>query len=162
MNMAICQICKEPIWSFICPDCLARDIGRWIPRGLNGLFRNFSREFVRNFSGNMDMDELSCIHCRKVRVASICPFCYLAEVYRWLGERGSRLAGTIFRMLPLDGDWAIDRNSGIASVGELVPVSESETKQSDEGICECCEGYSEELALSDGRWICRECEPLEK
>jgi hypothetical protein len=161
MNVPICQMCKEPIWSFICPRCLGRDIGKWLPGNLKGAFRRFNKGFLRSFSSTISMEGLSCILCRRVRVANICPFCYMAEVYDWLRERNRGLAETIFRMLPLARDWTLDERGGVTTVGGAVPVSESELMQRDEGICEACECYSDELGHADGMWICRECESLE-
>jgi hypothetical protein len=162
MDVPICQICKDPIWSFICPDCLAKDIGKWLPRNLRGAFGRFSRGLLSNFSSTIDMDGLRCLRCRRVRVANICPFCYLAEVYDWLRERGSTLAETIYRMLPLAGDWRLDRDGGCAWNSGPVPITESEIEQRDEGMCEACERYSDELLLFDGKWICRDCETIER
>ncbi len=170
MDIPICQICKNPIWSFICPDCLSRDISRWLPRTLRGAFGEFNRTFLRSFSSTIDLDGLRCLHCKEVKVANICPFCYVAEAYDWLRERNGKLAETLLRMLPLTKGWtlgsngecSLDSNGGCAWSGGLVPVTESELEQRDEGVCESCERYSDNLAHINGRWICRECESLER
>lgn len=162
MNIPICQICKDPIWSFICPDCLAKDIGNWLPRNLRVPFRGFSQNLIRNFSSSTDTDSLRCIKCKETKPANICPFCYVAEAYDWLRERNAKLAGALYRMLPLAGDWRLDGNGGCAWNGGPVPVTESENVQKSEGICELCEGYSDRLVFVDGKWICRDCESLER
>jgi hypothetical protein len=162
MNVPICQICKDPIWSFICPDCLSRDINRWLPGNLRGAFKRFNESFLRSFSITIDLDGLRCIRCRKIRIANICTFCYIAEVYGWLREKNMKLAETIYRMLPLARDWKLDSNGGCTWSNGLVPVTESELEQRDEGICELCERYSDELVLMDGMWICRGCESFER
>jgi hypothetical protein len=162
MAIQICQLCKDPIWSFICPHCLARDIGNWLPKNLKGAYKKFNKNFFGNFSFTIDLDGLRCIHCKKMRLANICTFCYLAEVYDWLRRNNRRLAENIFRMLPLASDWRLDKKAGVIWSSGLVPVSDTELELRDEGVCEACDRYSDELSNFDGRWICKECETLEK
>jgi hypothetical protein len=160
MGIPICQICKDPIWSFICPHCLARDISRWLPASIRGAFGRFNSNLLGNFSATIDMDGLRCLRCRKVRLANICPFCYLAEVFDWLHGIKPALAERFFRFVPFRRDLrmgpeVVSWNDGI------VPVSHTEPRETDEGTCESCERYSDELTNVDGRWICRDCESIE-
>jgi hypothetical protein len=153
-------LCKDPIWSFICPRCLARDIVKWLPEKLRGAFKRFNRDFSSSFSATIDMAGLTCLSCRKVRVANICPFCYLAEVCDWLHEIKPALAEVFFRSMPLKRSLRIT-GSGVAWKDGIVPISQTEPQELDEGTCEACERYSDELIHTDGRWLCRDCESLE-
>lgn len=162
MTLSVCHICKDPIWSFICQRCLARDINKWLPKNLKEAFRGFNRDFSRSFSISLETQGLRCLRCKRIRLASVCPFCYIAEVYTWLSERNRKLAAILYRMLPIAGDWKLGKHGGCMWKDGLIPVSESESQPTDEGTCESCERYSDSLVMYDGRWICRDCESLEK
>lgn len=160
MSIPICQMCKDPIWSFICPQCIGKEIRRWLPDRVRSAFSRFDRDLLDNFSTSIDMDGLRCLRCRKVRLASICPFCYLAEVYDWLKDVKPALAESFLRFIPLrsvlrQGSHGMKWNDGI------VPIGHTEMPELDEGICESCDRYTDELIHLDGRWICRDCESLE-
>ncbi|MCK4714001.1 MAG: hypothetical protein KAT35_00375 [Candidatus Aenigmarchaeota archaeon] len=161
MDIPMCQLCKQPIWSFICPQCLSKDIGRWLPNKLKSAFRDFNRVFFSNFFSATDMDGLRCLKCRRIRLANICPHCYVAEVYDWLSDKSTELSDTLLRMLPLKQGLE-HTNTGVAWSRGLIPISRTETEETDEGTCEVCEKYSEELTHTDGRWVCRDCELLER
>ncbi len=160
MDIPMCQLCKQPIWSFICPQCLSADIRKWLPNKLKSAFWDFSKTLSRNFSSVTDMDGLVCLRCRKTRTASICPHCFVAETYEWLRERNAELSETLFRMLPLKQGLE-HTNTGVAWNSGLIPISSTRLQMSEEGICEMCEKYSDELVHVDGRWICKECESFE-
>jgi hypothetical protein len=156
MNMSMCQLCKDPIWSFICPDCLAEDIRKWLPTKLKGAFSKFNEDFLASFSMTIDIDGLRCIHCRKIKLANICPFCYMAEVHEWLMHKNQKLANTILKGIPVTGDWFI--KGGVCSWKDGgVPITETEMIRHEEGTCEACERFSEELLNVDGRLVCRDC-----
>jgi hypothetical protein len=159
--MSICQLCKDPIWSFICPHCLAKDISMWLPERLRGAFKEFHRNLTNSFSFSIEPSGLRCLRCRETRPSSICPFCYIAEVYSWLHGRSPELAMAIRKMLPLAHDWKMAR-AGVAWKDGIVPVSRSEPEELDDGVCEVCERYSDELRHADGKWVCKSCESLER
>jgi hypothetical protein len=156
----MCQICKDPIWSFICPHCLASDISKWLPASLRGAYKQFSSGLIRSFSKSIELDGLRCLHCRKIRLANICPFCYLGEVYDWLGERNPELASRFFRILPMRRSIQF-KPSGLSWKDGVIPISATQDREVDEGMCETCEAHSDELVNNDGRWICRDCENIE-
>ena len=156
MNMSMCQLCKDPIWSFICPDCLSRDIKNWLPAKLKGTFRKFNEDFLGSFSMTIDTDGLRCIHCRKIRLANICPFCYLVEVHEWLRHKNQRLANTILRGIPVSVNWVI-KEDACSLKGSGIPITETELSRHEEGTCEACDRFSEELLAIDGRLVCKDC-----
>ncbi len=160
MSMSVCQLCKQPIWSFICPQCLAMDIRKWLPNKFREAFRQFNSGFLGSFSATIDMDGLRCLKCRKVRLANICPHCYISEVYDWLREMEPRLAETLFRMLPIKQGLEVTGN-GLKWTSGPMPISRTKESLVDEGTCELCERYSDFLVNADGVWLCRDCEKLE-
>jgi len=162
MNVSMCQICKDSIWSFICPHCLANAIEKWLPPYLRDDFGKFSDDFFRSFSTTIDMDGLMCLRCRKIRLANICPWCFLNEVYDWLREKDASLANTVAHALPLGTDWKHHHDDTRHYNNIIVPITASENPLRDEGLCETCESYSQELVHYDGRWVCKDCESLER
>jgi hypothetical protein len=157
MNISICQLCKDPIWSFICPHCLARDISRWLPRKIRGAFSKFNENFFGSFSATIDIDGLRCLRCRKVRLANICPFCYFMEAYDWLRERNLGLARDLLEMIPHNKGIRMD-HSRMLLKSSSIPISFTEDAEADEGYCEICERYDERIVNSDGKWVCRDCD----
>jgi hypothetical protein len=151
MDIAICQICKEPIWSFICPDCLARDIAKWLPKKLSTAFSTFHKDFTSHFQGFFSETKLQCIHCKQLKTASICPFCYIDETLSWLKEKNSDLASRLVKLV-----------SNTRTSTGFQPVTEFRLEEPEEGICEYCGMFSHELVLKNGNWICRECEEFER
>lgn len=157
MQLAVCQICKYPVWSYICPDCLAREIDRWLPRNLSGEFRKFSRFLLEHFASfESSLTKIICLKCHVQKEVSLCSFCYITEVFEWLHEKNSELAKTLFMTLPMD---ASARISGSARNfwTQITPISYVEKPDAAEGICEECGEYSDETELSDGIWLCSGC-----
>jgi hypothetical protein len=155
MQVAVCQICKYPVWSYICPDCLAGEIGKWLPRELSGGFREFSRSFLAHFSSiESNLTQTRCLHCRTMKEATLCSFCYVAEVFQWLHEKDRRLARTLFMALPLDA--SLKATSGMRSEwSEIKPISCTGPGIIEE-ICEEC-GENCETQESEGRRLCSVC-----
>ena len=151
MDMSICQICKEPIWGFICPDCLASDIKAWLPKKLSIAFSTFNKDFVKHFNHDFfGATKLPCLNCNQPKISHICTFCYIQEVVEWLNGKNSDLAKRLMKMMSITGP----------SEG-FHPVTEFKTEGTDEGVCEFCGLFSNELVLKDGKWVCKECEEFE-
>ncbi len=159
MQMAICQICKYPVWSFICPDCIAKEIGRWLPRGLSSEFRGFSRSLLRHFeSFESSLTKVRCLKCRSLKEADLCSFCYIAEIFSWLQAKNRELAKTVFMALPVDVGSGISTKANGTRAITAISFEESLT---DEGICEECEEFSERTSMINGRWVCEACKDYE-
>ncbi len=159
MTIPICQICKDPVWSYICPECLEEDIRKWLPSDISTEFAMFSKTFLKHFNPD-DSDFQVCLHCRTEKPVTVCPFCYIAEVCRWLEEKGFKQGKTLLRMLPLGSDYVLTEtgcqwSDGIKPVGEPNQVT-------DEGLCESCGQYSDDIRCVDGRWLCENCRNLEE
>ena len=156
MQVAVCQICKYPVWSYICPDCLSMEIGKWLPHELSGEFREFNRSFLRHFtSKESNLTTLQCIRCASESEVTLCPFCYIAEAFHWLDGKDRKLARTLFMMLPVDSDWKMDENSGCVWRDGVKPISYAEGSTAEE-ICDEC-GEDSETKESEGRRLCSNC-----
>jgi hypothetical protein len=150
MTLAVCQICKYPVWSYICPDCLSAEITRWLPGKLSSEFSRFSRSFLQHFNSvESNLTRVRCVRCHKAKEATLCSFCYITEAFHWLHERNRALAKTLFMALPVDStlknEWR-----------ETEPISYEE-QEKDEGICEECGEFSEQTSVVNGRWVCDSC-----
>jgi hypothetical protein len=158
MDVPVCQICRDPVWSFICPDCLGRDIGEWLPKGLSLKFSRFHRFLVDSFSPKTYKPIfVSCIRCKRKSVATICPFCYMVEVFHWLKTRNLGLAMKLVKFLPLARDWEISETNGCVLKAGFRPITEMCCDRTQFGLCDECGEYSDELVLENGNWVCREC-----
>jgi hypothetical protein len=126
MDLAVCQICKYPVWSYICPHCLAKEIAAWLPSRLSSDFRKFSRSFLGHFASfESNRTRVRCIRCRRMEEATVCSFCYISEVFSWLQERNRKLARTLFMALPLDASSRIS-GTGSMSTQQITPISYDE------------------------------------
>jgi hypothetical protein len=151
-------MCKDPIWSFICIDCLAKDIKQWLPHQLSfSFFQEFHNPFSVHFN-NIYAGFEYCVNCKSLTQASICPYCYINEVFLWLKNKNPGLAGKIVKMIP--SDFLVTELDGCRHKDDVYPITESKYKKTDIGICESCESYSDELALIDGKWLCKQCVDL--
>ena len=151
--VSVCQICKEPIWNFFCPDCLAQDIKKWLPSKLAEGFLKFHNQFSGYFHSSLDTTFNWCLSCKGLKEAAICPYCYTNEVIYWLRARNQGIANKFARLFPFDFE-KIGHKSIIKSESQPV-ASNGHKKQL--GICDDCGEYSEELACINGEWICDSC-----
>ena len=151
--VSMCQICKEPIWNFFCPDCLSRNIKKWVPENIRSSFEGFHKQFTAYFESNLDNAFNWGLKCKGLREASICPFCYMNEVIYWLKSVNTRLANVFARLFPFD----FDKIGHKALLKTINPPIDSEIKSMQVGICDTCGEYSDELECEEGEWICSDC-----
>jgi len=156
-DVPVCQVCKDPIWSYICVDCLGRDIINWLPSSLAQDFSKFHDGFTKHFDSNLDVTFETCVKCNKTKEANTCPFCYIVEAFHWIKERDTQLAYTLYKMLPLANDWRITHLHGCVWKEGYRPLGEVEDRKTHLGICDNCGEYSDELVQIDDQWVCKEC-----
>jgi hypothetical protein len=158
MDVPICQMCKDTTWSFICPDCMEKDIGEWLPKELLQGFSEFHRFLVDSFSPRSYRPILlPCIKCKRKTVATLCLFCYTVEMFHWLKAKNAGLAEKLARFLPLSNDWKISESGGCVWKAGFRPVTEMDCERINFGICDDCGEYSSELLLRRGKWVCSDC-----
>jgi len=152
--MPICKVCKEPIWNFLCLDCLGEDIAQWLPSAYASRFAAFHRSFTGHFISTNDAAFDSCLKCKSVREAEVCSFCYLNEFMSWAKaepELATKLNQFVFsfeRKGEFDGFF---RNT------RLQPVTDSLCSRESSGFCDACGEYSDELEAGDGGLLCPGC-----
>lgn len=155
-RLALCNICKDPVTTFICPDCLATGIAAWLPASLSLMFEKFHSGFVQHFRSLPDSGLGYCIRCKSLRPASICPHCYLVEASHWLRMTSSRAADVLLHILPLEIECTFTECSGCEWKTSYEPVSADRDEQADENLCDRCGDYGI-IRTVNGEWVCEEC-----
>lgn len=148
MNM--CKICKEPIWNFICIDCIARDVKRHFPAKLLNSFTRFHRNLHRHFHSATDRF-MPCLTCKLSNAPAICIPCYMNEAQSWAKAHG--LMGMVGKKFSFD----FTRLERELREHNALPITESENFREKSGLCDMCGEYSDSLMLVDSEWICEEC-----
>ncbi|MFH1445434.1 MAG: hypothetical protein ABIF08_03055 [Nanoarchaeota archaeon] len=161
MSVFMCQICKEPVTSFMCPNRLAVSIRDWLPSGFVDNFVRMHNTLLVHFSKDscdFEHQHSQCgsrnIICGGKNRVSICAFCYIAEVYDWLKNKNTVLADQFLHVFSLGYKkirFKLDRKI----IRE--PILDTITWKTDSGICDECGEYSDELKLQRKEWVCEAC-----
>ncbi|RLJ01865.1 MAG: hypothetical protein DRP11_03780 [Candidatus Aenigmatarchaeota archaeon] len=152
--VATCRICLEPIYHFICAECLFRNIKLWLERNasyLLGEAEEAHQRLVETFSGMTGNTEL-CAVCKKVTEIVFCPYCYIREMYLHLREFDAVRAEQLVRILNFDFE-----GTGYFRDFEPNPTVLALEEKIEEGICDECGNEAEELFEFNGRFICETC-----
>jgi len=151
----ICQICREPVWNFLCIDCISKDVGKWLPKPATHQFSKFHNEVKSHFHTLVADNYEPCLNCEMLNESPICPYCYTHEVYHWLAQTSPDLAksfGKIFFFYPFEGSEHIKSDRG--------PIEATKNAVSMVGVCDGCGEYSETLvqaATEPGGVYCETC-----
>ena len=146
MESLACNICKEPAWNFMCMNCVAKDVDKFLPRKLSPQFQQFHRNFYTHFDSPQLIlnGQVYCVNCKSTQESPICQHCYTREVHTWLEERNLSVARQFLKMFSFGG---LEEHTAADN-----PSSEVEF-----GICDECGEYADELENVDGEWMCTEC-----
>ncbi len=141
----ICQICREPVWNFLCIDCLSKDVSQWLPKAFSQQFSTFHHDVKTQFHTFIADNYEPCLNCERLNESPVCPYCYTHEVYHWLATTNPDIAknfGKIFFFYPFEGSEFIKSDRGPIEATKNVVVSP--------GICDSCTEYSESLLHAVG------------
>lgn len=156
MSMSICKVCKEPLWNFLCLDCLREDIEAWIPSAHIARFLEFHNSFTNHFLGHADATFDSCLKCKGRKQSQVCAFCYINELISWASNTDSQLADHMRKSFV----FSFERKGefdGFFRNTRLEPLTQINCERESFGICDNCGEYSEELEQKEGSWLCSEC-----
>jgi hypothetical protein len=158
MEVSLCQLCKEPIWNFLCVNCLSRAVGKWLPGVYAAEFSRFHNNIARHF--HYDYRDSKgynyCIRCKNAIESPVCPYCYINEVFLWLRGKNPDLASVFIKIFNFDFEKSGHKDFiGIHATAE--PITEDGTEHEELGICDECGEYSDELRVANGRWVCLQC-----
>lgn len=153
----ICRICLEPIFNFLCIDCLGSSVGKWIssvkPK-MKREFRKFHKSIINHIS--TDENQENCIKCKNTTDAVICPYCYEKEVFWWIFSKNPKLS-QIFSKL-FNFDFLGTGYLPAAKIRNLEPVILVDKRnRSDMNFCENCGQASDDLREENGVWACESC-----
>jgi hypothetical protein len=152
-TVPICQICKEPIWNFFCPDCLAKDVKAWLPSEYSKDFKSFHGSFSGHFHSSMDSTFTSCLKCKAEKESALCPYCYVNEVIHWMKAENVNMANSFVRLFPFDFD-RVGHNVVLKT--RSVPI-DTEQERRHAGLCDVCGEYGDSLLHTEGQWVCEKC-----
>jgi hypothetical protein len=159
---SICRICLEPIYNFICPNCLKKSIKKWIDfkdKSLLDDFENFHHKLTQLFSTEENV--MFCIKCKKIVEIVMCPYCYAKEVFWWLFDKDIRLAKKFAKLFNFDF-----LNVGYLPTIELrnlEPIIITTNREKiDINICEKCGMASDNIKQVNDQWICEMCREEEE
>lgn len=147
-NLSICQLCKEPVWNFICPDCIAKGINSFLPSHFSDSFRQFHSSFMSHFSDS-GFSKNTCLSCKTESLAA-CPYCYTSEVHSWLENENAPMAEKFMSVFSFGFDNHTFQNSN------TIPIK-GDVKEEEFGVCDECGEYADELMFLEGEWICKGC-----
>ena len=147
MDLTLCKICKEPIWNFLCVDCLAEDVRKAMPEHLADEFSAFHRRFVRSFHSHYE--HMYCIKCKNTNSVTVCPYCYLKEVFTVFSEKDTITAKRLIRFLPFF--------KHPYKESDAKTLTEFRAGETNYGVCDCCGEYSDLLMKTDEGWLCENC-----
>jgi len=147
----VCQLCREPIWNFLCVDCLSDNVSKWMPKTLTESFEKFN-ENIRSYIHTTPDNYEPCLKCDLLNETSICPHCYTHETFHWLKTKDSELAASFSKMFffyNFEGAELFSSNA--------LPITESKNNPKDTGSCDNCGKESDYLNNLEGEWYCETC-----
>ena len=148
----ICQLCREPIWNFLCVDCIGSNVQKWLPPKYSQQFTKFHEYLKNHFNTTIPDNYEPCIDCGKFNESPLCPYCYTHEVYHWINPQNPDMArnfSKIFFFYPFEGTEQIKIDSS--------PITETKNLMQADGLCDSCNEYSETLAKSREGLSCEGC-----
>lgn len=154
MDLVLCKMCKEPIWNFLCIDCLADDIKGVLPSHLTQSFRKFHHDLKRYFYNRNH--GTYCIRCGKPNPVAICPYCYLNEAGNWMMGMDQILAKRLLRLIP-PFRHKHDFPNQMISMKFTEAIEGLENGKEHSGLCDRCGEFSEGMRETEGGWLCESC-----
>jgi hypothetical protein len=153
----VCKLCLEPIYNFICVNCLHNSVLKWLSSkklNIKSKFEEFHRNLADHFS-SIENKEF-CIRCRKVSDTAICIYCYSKEIFWWLFEKNKLLAKEFSKVFNLDflGTGYLP---GIKTRNLEPIITYYENPKLDFNLCENCSQVSDNLKEINGAWLCESC-----
>jgi hypothetical protein len=157
MEPMICKICKEPIWNFLCVECIAKDIRGMLPSHLTPGFSKFHHN-IKKYFYNRNHGTF-CVRCRGHSAVSVCPYCYLNEAGNWLMGADQIMAKRLLRLIPPFGHRHSFPNESVSMnfTEAITELDDQDNKGSAPGVCDFCGEFSEALTRTEQGWICEEC-----
>jgi hypothetical protein len=152
----ICKMCLEPIFNFICIDCLGKDVHSWLSTRPDILtpFTAFQKNLFKYFSTTENLEK--CIRCGDTTDTVLCPYCYANEVFWLIFSKDKKLAAEFAKIFNFDfqgpGYMVHTRTRDLQPI-----ILVDDQKKPDMNICDNCGQFSDYLKEKDGAWLCESC-----
>ena len=154
----ICKLCLEPIFNYICFNCLENSVKKWlsgISQELLSKFEKFSQDLKNHFGSSAE--EEKCMICWKKAEMIACPYCYSKEVFDFLSLHDKNLAESFIRNFNFDFLKVGHSSESILTKNLLPIIIVNKKENSDINICENCGNQSDDLKEVNGSYICEVC-----
>ncbi|RLI98744.1 MAG: hypothetical protein DRP00_01350 [Candidatus Aenigmatarchaeota archaeon] len=154
----ICKLCLEPLFNFICVDCLAKDVKKFLfsdKPELRKEFESFHEKFSKFFLSSNPEKKVKCIRCKRTFDVMVCPYCYINELFWWLFGKDIELARKLAQFFNFDflGTGYVLKLRKV----EPIIIAEDQEKDLEIGICESCGQAYDGLKKVEGKWLCETC-----
>lgn len=164
----ICRLCLEPLYNFICVDCLLDAVKQWLRKnGASELIPSIKKRHdeIKTLLSS-DSNSVLCIKCKQETNSWACPCCYLYEIYIIIKRNKPEIANRFERIFNFDFHyhhaftqlmfWQSLHKQPL-STKNFKPVILSERESNpDLNICNRC-GITSELKEVNGEWLCSIC-----
>ena len=152
--MAECVLCNEPIWSFICADCIGAGMRSWLAPALVPRFE----QFHASLASICTETELQCVRCGEQKPAALDWYCTMNELAQWLLHEDPARGEQLLRMLPLK-DSVTSELHGARLRASARPLTEGDAllERREFGLCDECGEYNDELHSIASEWVCSRC-----
>jgi len=154
----ICRICLEPIFNFICINCLKKSFSSWLAaknQKLINEFQVFHDNLLKIFSS--DQNQEFCIKCKQMVDAVLCSYCYAKETFWWIFSKDVKLSNKFAKMFNFDflgtGYMPTIKTRNLEPI-----IIVNKKEKSDMNICENCGQASSDLREVNGSWLCETCQ----
>jgi len=153
----ICRMCLEPIFNFICVDCLGDTVHKWLDSvkpEFSTEFNSFHEKLLKYIRSEENLEK--CVKCKRTIDAVMCPYCYEKEVFWWIFNKDIKLSKIFARLFNFDflGTGYLPN----VKTRNLEPVVLIDSRKiSDTNICESCGQVSDDLREENGVWLCESC-----
>ena len=104
MQEAICKVCLEPIYYFICHNCLHKEIKKWLKSNAPFLIPELERahrNLLRTFAPSLE-NKSTCVVCGKTVTKHFCHYCYTKDIYTHLKKFHAPTAEKMLKFFNFD------------------------------------------------------------
>lgn len=153
--MANCVLCNEPIWSFICMDCVSDGVRSWLPSRLAPAFERFQAGLSE---GLQREERLQCVRCGRAKPVAMDWYCSMNEMAQWLQHENPQLGDQLLKLLPFQDSLASPLH-GVRLKPTVKPLGDGDApfERREFGLCDECGEYCDELQGIANEWVCGRC-----
>ena len=173
-EVVICRLCLEPLYNFICIDCLLDASKLWLrKKGADEIIPAVEQRHKEVKSTlSSDYNTMVCIKCKQETNTWACPCCYLHEVYEIIKKERPDLANNFEQIFNFDFHythgftqltfWQSLHRQSLSTKNFRPVIIVDKRNDTDFNICERCEQAADDLKEVNGEWVCEDCRDSEE